>query len=192
MVKRYYPIKRIVVLILVVCMVFGLSTQSSMAATEYYYIGSTILSNNVYKGTDTLVLYKDEYYLTASYNRCLTYFHDAWIANQGQIVTISSTVTRSRTVSAGVSAEVGVSDVTVAKLGGSYQTSTTTTYSSSLGLTYDLSNFSHSSYKIASMGRYSKFSVKRYNRATGNYKETYVAYAYDAGYGQEIRLVYRY
>ncbi|MGN0379370.1 MAG: hypothetical protein ACI4EU_07260 [Butyrivibrio sp.] len=185
---------------LLVCMLLNINVCSAQAANEYYYKGFDITYKNgegihVYDTTWRggflwLTNYKEEYYITNSYMRCLTYYHSSWVANQGQTLTISASKTVSRSVSEGVSAELGVSDVASVKLGTEYTTSVSTSYSTSLGLTYDLSKFSHRSYKIASMGYYDKFNV--YNYKNGKYVDTKTVYAYDAKYGQEIRLVYRY
>lgn len=137
-----------------------------------------------------LTKYQDDYYMTHSYNRCLTYYHDNWIANQGQTIGITSTKTVNRSVTDGVTAEVGVSDVVSSKVSTTHTTSVSTAYSTALSITYNLSQFSKSSYKIAAMGFYDRFKINRF--ANNSYEYTYYRYAYDKNYGQEIRLVYRY
>lgn len=200
--KKGTFIRRMAALMLLVCMMFNINAKSAMAADEkdYYYKGYNITyngGNGVHIYTKTwrggflwLTDYKENYYLTNSYMRCLTYFSDAWIANQNQKLTVSGSKTVTRSVSDGVSSEFGISSVVSIKLGTQYETSVTTSYDVSMELNYDLSKYNHNSYKIAAMGFYDKFKVIKYKN--GSYDKTYYAYAYDANFGQEIRLVYRY
>lgn len=192
-------VKRCIAMVLLICMMVNINVDSACAAKEYYYKGYDILyggsgklvyTKTWYGGFMWLTEYTEKYYLTNSYMRCLTYYHDAWIANQGQTVSLTTSKTVTRSVSAGVSNELGISGVIASNIGTNYSSSVSTTYSSSLGLSYNLSNFKYSSYKIASMGFYDKFTVKKYK--DGSYQSSYTRYAYEASYGQEIRLVYRY
>lgn len=192
--------RKAVALVMTLCIMLSVAAISASAANEYYYKGYNIIYNGgagvqlytrTYNGGFLwLTKYTEKYYLTNSYMRCLTYYHNEWIANQGQTLTISSSKTKSRSVATGVSAELGVADAVTAKIGTQHSNTVSTSYSTSLGLTYNLSKFSHRSYKIASMGYYDKFSVYKYKE--GTYESKYTCYAYDAGFGQEIRLVYRY
>lgn len=192
--------KRITAFVLLACFVFSFATINVSAANEYYYKGFDITYNrgagyHAYTKTWNggflwLTKYQERYFMTNSYMRCVTYYHGSWIANQDQVLTISSSKSVTRNVSAGVSAELGVEDVVSAQLGASHSASVTTEYSSSLGLSYDLSKFAHNSYRIAAMGYYDKFIVYKYKN--GSYQTSYTCYSYDADFGQEIRLVYRY
>ena len=118
--------------------------------------------------------YKEYYYNTNAYKRCLSYYED-WVLNQGQILTISKTKTRSTSVSSTVSSEIGVDDVVACKIGSSISTEQTITYSSTMGLTYNLNDFArHRSYRIASMGFIEKFKVYQYR--DDYYQKSYYAY----------------
>lgn len=192
--------KKFICFLIIVVSLLTYSSIAVSAANEYYYKGCNITYNDgegYYVGYKTwnggflwLSKYKEKYYMTNSYMRCVTYYHNSWIANQGQTLTIASSKTISRSVTSGVSAEVGIEGVVSANLGVSHTASVTTEYSSSLGLSYDLSKFSHNSYRIAAMGYYDKFNVKKYKN--GTYQSSKNLFAYDADFGQEIRLVYRY
>lgn len=197
--KSLSVVKKMTGLILMVCMLLNVNVKSVWAADEYFYKGDTITYNRgsgIYLYTDKwnggflwLDSYKEKYYLTNSYMRCLTYYCDEWIANQGQTLTLSINKSVTRSVEDGVSSELGIKNVISVNIGSQHKDKVTTNYSTSLGLTYRLSKFKHKSYKIAAMGYYDKFKVNKYKN--GDYKKTYYAYAYNSNFGQEIRLVYR-
>lgn len=196
--KRF--LTKILAVMLVACMLMGNGMNVVLAANDYYYKGYDITYNGgqgFKKYSESwrggflwLIKYREDYYLTNSYMRCLTYYHDTWIANQGQVLTISDTRNVSRSVEEGVSSEIGVSFVFSLNIGAEYTDSVTTSYGKSMGMSYDLSKYKHKSYRVASMGFYDKFRVEKYKN--GKYKESYTVYGYDKKFGQEIRLVYRY
>lgn len=133
---------------------------------------------------------EEVYFLSKSYYRCWTYYHDTWIANQGQTLSLNVGKTISNTISSTVTGEISAtSSGSGAKLGGGWSTSTTTSYATSLGLTYNLKDYSNSSVRIASMGYVDRFYTERF--INGSYNSSYYTFAYDTNYGQEITLVYR-
>lgn len=127
-----------------------------------------------------------------------------WIANQGQIVTITETKTVSRTTTETVSTTNSISvSATIGKilnLGVGWTGSVEKSFSEELSFTYgcdisqqyDLSKFKHSSYTFASYGIICELELDKFasDGKTINSKTPF--YAYYAAYGQELRLIYRY
>ena len=179
------------------------SSLPLLAETAPYYKGFNIVwSPSVYYGSYSWktglwpfrTQHQEYYYMTQSHYRCLTYYHDSWIQNQGQTVTITTSKTVSRTVENTVSAELGLTGTikvieAAGKAGYSHSRSTTTTYSTSLGLSYNMKDYPLGQYRIASMGYIDRFSTNYYKE--GNYQYTYTGFGYDHDYGQVITLVRR-
>lgn len=189
--------------LLIFILVFGVFKVPVKAATAPHYKGFDIIwSPEIYYGSYSWMTgiwpfrtsHQENYYMNRSYYRCLTYYHDSWIQNQGQTLSITSSKTVSRSVQNVVSGEIGAEGTikvikAAGKVGYSHSTSTTTTYSTTLGLTYNLKEFPSGQYRIASMGYIDRFLTYYYKE--GNFQESYNAYAYDHEYGQVITLVTR-
>lgn len=199
-------IQKVIAILMAIVTIMSLNIAAKGATSdkprEYYYKGHTVvypgegkyISSNSYRGGWLwLTKYKDVYYLKEKYLRCLSYYSDAWIANQKQNLSITSTIEKSSTIQGTVSSELGIGkeDVASIKIGAEFTTSITTTYSKATNLTYDLGLFSHDSYNIAAMGYICKFNVRKYEDGIlTSSKKT--KYAFDNSWGYEIRLVYRY
>lgn len=191
--------KKILVMLMALIMLSTLCLVPVGAASDaHYYKGHDIIYGTApYVGSFTWKTgwwlweesHAENYYLSNSYYRCLTYYHDSWIANQGQTLSLTMGKTVNRTVTNTVQTEIGVSDVVSAGITAGYSDSISTGYSTFLGLTYDLSKCSRNSVRIASMGYIDRFVTMHY--VSNTYKESYYRYAYDTNFGQEISLVYR-
>lgn len=189
--------KVVAIAITVLVLVQTIAIPASAASARYYKGWDISYSTWNYKGNYKwnsgflwLTSNEERYYLSKSHYRCWSYYHDSWIANQGQTLSLTVSKTKSCSISSTVTGEISASDSGVgAKLGGGWSTSASTTYSTSLGLTYNLKDYSNSSVRIASMGYVDRFYTDKY--VNGSYNSSYYTYAYDTNYGQEITLVYR-
>lgn len=144
--------------------------------------------------------YEDHYVKRAHHDRCVTYYHDGWIRNQGQIISVSQTVQKTAEITSTVKTEIGA-DLTVieAKLTTGASTSMSTTYAYELKLEYDLAKYSEQSLRIAAMGRINEYNLRHYIKDNNgdlgldpDANSPEIAYAFDTNFGYEICLVYRY
>lgn len=182
--------------VLTLCLVLAIPASAYRQATYYKGWDIIYLSRPKY-GTCSwnggflwLTKYSEDYFYATDYYRCWNYYHDSWVSNQGQTLTITTSKTKTSSISSTVSAEIGASYCGVdGKLGASMTTSESVSYSTSLGLSYNLRDYSAGSVRIAGMGYITEFLVRQYKN--GSFNRMYYTFAFDHSYGSEITLVYR-
>ena len=135
--------------------------------------------------------WEQKYYLRRRYRVAIGYYHDDWVSNQGQTMSITHTVSRTSSISDTVSSEISASiDGIGAKVGSVFTETNSCTFSSSLSLTYNLSQYREAnSVRIACMGYVCEFDTNEF--CDSLLERRFSTFAYDTGLGKEYSLVYR-
>nr|WP_297938903.1 hypothetical protein [uncultured Lachnoclostridium sp.] len=161
-----------------------------------YHGRSTYYSNQSWEFDKKNTTLLTDYYKmkVGDFYKCLVYYGD-WVKNQGQTYSVTTAVTKERSVAKIVSAELGVTasdDVNElsANLSGSYSATVTYTFCISQTNTYDLSKFILGDYRLAGMGTLYGWDFKKINTVTKNTSYTKTSYCY-SGNGVTTTLVTR-
>lgn len=172
-------------------------TTSAAESAQYYHPSSTWCGVDYYDSVQWTKgalwwkdYYEEDYYEYRRWYRPEAYYTNSWIINQGQTVSITQNKTKTCSISSTVTSEISASYEGIgAKVGGSMTVTDVATFSSSLSISYDLSNYTNKRVRIASMINICEFYTETY--CNGYYQGCKQKFAYDTDYGRDVVLVYR-
>ena len=178
------------------------SVSASAANAVYYHPAGEVFQGygqnylgSRYWTTGVLVWKKNwqqDYWMKERYLRPWTYYSDTWFYNTGGMTYgITTTKERSRSITDTVSMEVGAEgEIISGKFNYGFSTTTTTTYSVSEHMSYNMDEYPRNTYyRIAAMGYIVMADSPVFKEGVWQYSEN--VWAYDNNLPVAKMLVYR-